>query len=330
MLLSATRIRELDGIAVVASATCYLDRWLLGASTTWPGSTRPRELTPPQPPDHEFDDQEGRMPIYYHGGVPGKRRRQTILPATKVKMNAVYNPDHVEKAIYYPDRVYLTTHLGAAMGYAARYIDRRARRSPGDVYQVEPIGTPEVDPDFAAQDGAFVMCREAVIIEVVERNVQLTLREQTRLAGPTILWPRGKPVYTDDGTLQLSDQMRAAGVRDDYVALLPKWIDLTEINSLGEIVSPRNFTKTATARDLLDIFSHLTWDNPTHQIRGAGHAFECVCGQRYDTTNSAAIHQAGEHLVVLQRHNIAARSRDLIDLLAERRPQRWAWLTHTK
>lgn len=59
---------------------------------------------------------------------------------------------------------------------------------PGDVYDIEPIGDVEADPDFLGcrcedylgplalgQPGTFGMCREARIIAVVETAVTLSV-----------------------------------------------------------------------------------------------------------------------------------------------------------
>ncbi|MRH91299.1 hypothetical protein GFY24_28300 [Nocardia sp. SYP-A9097] len=50
-----------------------------------------------------------------------------------------------------------------------------------------------------------------------------------------------------------------------------------------------------------------------------------MCGTRLDDAEAAAAHQIGDHLQILRRHNRAACSRELIDLVAERAPERWVW-----
>jgi len=79
--------------------------------------------------------------VYYHGGRPGMKAGQLILPPsiTGVRSQADYMPDHSCRK----DRVYVATAFDAACLYAGGYPHPRG----GCVYEVEPIGTLEPDPD---------------------------------------------------------------------------------------------------------------------------------------------------------------------------------------
>jgi hypothetical protein len=101
--------------------------------------------------------------VYYHGGVP-----------------------HMQK--YRPQLAYFTSHLGSARGYAARYVNRRRRRVPGDVYVVDLKGRAvEPDPDFHGPEttGVYVASSEIVTISaVVERGVSLARPRQDNRCMP--------------------------------------------------------------------------------------------------------------------------------------------------
>ena len=99
------------------------------------------------------------------------------------------------------------------------------------------VGEPRVffPGDYGALGDVFLMCTEARVTEVVERGVKLSIRGQNRCAWPHAFWEPGKPMYREDGTLVPSTQMAAAGVSDEYVVLLPNWIDITEIDGRGGI-----------------------------------------------------------------------------------------------
>jgi len=103
---------------------------------------------------------------YWHGGFPGLRPGDLILPATE--SGAVrtltawgslpgYDADHVR-----PDRVHLTTERASARVFAAAYPD-------GALYQVEPIGETEPDPD--APDEA-IRCERARVVTVYDPCVR--------------------------------------------------------------------------------------------------------------------------------------------------------------
>lgn len=82
------------------------------------------------------------MTGFYHGGAPGLRRGDWLLPPDKT--GAPCSSDYVaEDNPHRRDLVYVTTDRCAAFFYAAMY--------PGDpfghVYKVEPVGKIEPDPD---------------------------------------------------------------------------------------------------------------------------------------------------------------------------------------
>lgn len=95
------------------------------------------------------------MPIkYFHGGPRGLN---AILPPeqTKAASCASYGGHDVCRR----DRVYMTTIYEAAIIYAAMHPDGH-----GVVYQVEPIGEIEPDPDYKGREGESVCAPSAKIL----------------------------------------------------------------------------------------------------------------------------------------------------------------------
>lgn len=92
---------------------------------------------------------------YFHGGPRGIK---AVLPSidTGAASCASYGGDGVCRR----DRVYLTTIYEAAIIYAAMHPSGH-----GVVYEVEPIGDIEPDPDYMGRPGESVCCPSAKIIK---------------------------------------------------------------------------------------------------------------------------------------------------------------------
>jgi hypothetical protein len=269
---------------------------------------------------------------FYHGGVPEPEvQGRLLVSAARLGMKKSHENPMFAPPPYDPAHLYLTTHLGSALGFAARYRDAFGRTQPGDVYEVEPIGSVLPDPDYGLSD-VFWMCAQARIVRIARRGVQLSLREQSRHAWPYRRWDENSPVQSEDGTFQLSAEMRANGVTDEYAALLPKWLDPVEIGNSGRITSPTDRRQRANAVDLVEVFGdHL--DQSTHAITrtrlpNVAAPFVCTCGAEFAGYGQSALHQMGE----LQVHAVAyfnfGDPRDmeaLIAVLAQRSPERWSW-----
>lgn len=180
--------------------------------------------------------------------------------------------------------------------------------------------------------------RPVVVKEVVERRVLLTRREQNREAWPTQCFDAWTPVYASDGTVQISSEMRANGVTNEYVSLLPKWMDFCEFNNGGGIWQPGNPGVLATADEVLDILDHLHLDSSDHLIVGAfnrdliGHVVCSGCGKTFGRPKAklkkahvyaAAIHQAGDALRVIANFNGGLDG--YLHALRRRNPNRWKW-----
>lgn len=115
---------------------------------------------------------------YFHGGVRRLRASESVLPPrnTGAPSLASFGGDGVTRR----DRVYLTTDPDVAAFYALMF----PPRGKGWVYEVEPVGAIELDPDWLGEPGESIAVPFARVIRVVERDVRawhgLTARQATR------------------------------------------------------------------------------------------------------------------------------------------------------
>jgi hypothetical protein len=103
---------------------------------------------------------------FYHGGVRRLHRGGVLLPPcrTGAPSSSEYGAAHVHRR----DRVYLTPVLEHARFFALL----APPRGCGDVYEVEPLGELEPDPDYQGPpEGASVAVPMARVVRVVERRV---------------------------------------------------------------------------------------------------------------------------------------------------------------
>ncbi len=290
-----------------------------------------------------------RIGSFYHGGQPGLKCGDLIRSATDLGFHhygQTYIPrcDGDGPVEYDPSMVAITAHLGSARGYAARFINPNGVREPGDVYKVEPTGQLFADPDFRNAEGTYFLTdRPARIVSVVQRRVVLTRREQNEACWPYCWYHDDTVVYAKDGTVRASAQMRAQGVEDDYLQLLPKWMDRDEFGSGGAILAPKKWlgdeNRPASPAQVLRAFAHLHLDESLHVIvaskTSTGTTLRCGhCGQQFGENGratgldyaAACLHQAGPELIVIAKYNTGAVLGPLIEQLALRAPQRWEWV----
>jgi rifampin ADP-ribosylating transferase len=93
---------------------------------------------------------------YFHGGPRGFQPKALLLPPTLTHTKST--TDYVGKCVHRPDRVYVTTQYSAALLYAAAF-------NRGVIYEVEPVGDVEPDPDCTL-DGLSFQCERARIVKV--------------------------------------------------------------------------------------------------------------------------------------------------------------------
>jgi hypothetical protein len=97
--------------------------------------------------------------LYFHGGRPGLRPGMFILPPTITK--AASCSDYGAAEVHRRDRVYLCTKPEGALIYAVMHPSGR-----GEVYQAEPIGEVEADPDWSGPAGVSVQVPKARVLRV--------------------------------------------------------------------------------------------------------------------------------------------------------------------
>lgn len=95
---------------------------------------------------------------YYHGGPAGRQVGAFLLPPTATRARSL--AEFGAAAVCRRDRVYVTTDRNAALLYAAGH-----RR--GVIYEVEPVGTLEPDPDCNTP-GLSWQCERARVVRVIK------------------------------------------------------------------------------------------------------------------------------------------------------------------
>jgi hypothetical protein len=116
---------------------------------------------------------------WYHGGVPGLKRGDQILPPAVTGALSVADKSidaepefraRVE-AVHDPDVVYLAANPQAARLWASLHPAHGGKRRGGDLYEVRPDGSLGRDPDYLPDDNGSMTCCSATIIRVIERRV---------------------------------------------------------------------------------------------------------------------------------------------------------------
>ncbi|MBN7314137.1 hypothetical protein [Mycobacteroides abscessus] len=247
---------------------------------------------------------------------------------------------------YNVERLYLSKHYGSARGYASRFTHPDFRPEPGDVYEVEVTGPVEDDPDFRAAGVYAASADPAVVIRVVERGVSMTRREQNQACWPYRYYANWDPVHAEDGTVLASAQMRANGVTNDYLALLPKWMDVSEFGPRGTLRDltvpqlPGIEDTPATAEQVLDILGHVPIDRGPHVIAAVDDMrrapLHCTfCGIEFGEAGmismqeqfEACLHQTGDELIDICQFNCNQTLEPFVEALRRRNPGRWEWIS---
>lgn len=109
------------------------------------------------------------MTKYYHGG---RRGLTHLLPPSETGQRCANDYFNKNPMLARRDRVYITTDMHCAMLFAA--FDPSGK---GIVYEVEPIGDVEIDPDYLGEDKISFQCAEARIIRVAHKPTGLMLKK---------------------------------------------------------------------------------------------------------------------------------------------------------
>jgi hypothetical protein len=115
---------------------------------------------------------------WYHGGFPGLKRGQQILPPSVTGTISVADKslgddslrERVVK-VHDPALIYLTRDVADARFWASLAPAHGGKNRGGDVYEVTPDGPLVPDPDYLPKDGKSMACSSATITRIVERRV---------------------------------------------------------------------------------------------------------------------------------------------------------------
>ncbi len=155
---------------------------------------------------------------FWHGGIGGLAVGEEIIPPSDQGVGA---PAHsaLFMAEARADRVYFATDRELARVFAS--IAFRGQGA-GAVYRVQPIGNVLTDPDFPAVG---LHSRRALILDVEELTSPLTTEEEVRREAPYLTWDDGRPIYDEDGRIQVTWQMEQYGLtQEDLDRQLPPWL----------------------------------------------------------------------------------------------------------
>lgn len=116
---------------------------------------------------------------YYHGGAPGLTVGQRLLPPDQT--GAPSCSEYGGAAVHRRDRVYVATVFEAALIFAAGHPSQR-----GCVYECEPVGALEPDPDCDLP-GLSWQCEAARIVRVHKVKPKRLAQVRRVAFGPPIL-----------------------------------------------------------------------------------------------------------------------------------------------
>ncbi|WP_460965025.1 hypothetical protein [Pedococcus soli] len=119
-----------------------------------------------------------------------------------------------------PKRVYVTTDRDLGRMFASLALTGDG--SGGDLYNVEPTGPLEPDPDYPDLDVSF-SSESAVIVSVVERSVRMSDAQQVQAEAPFLHWDDGSPMYDHGGYLTVSPQGAQYGLTAEFLRSLGRW-----------------------------------------------------------------------------------------------------------
>ena len=124
------------------------------------------------------DEADNAEKVYYHGGLPGRTRGTFLLPPnfTKVRSMARLIKEEADGVVLREDRVFVTTSRNAALMFASGW-----RR--GVIYEVEPIGLLEPDPD-CSMPGLSWQCEKARVLRIIKPKPADIAMARSALAAP--------------------------------------------------------------------------------------------------------------------------------------------------
>lgn len=114
------------------------------------------------------------MTTYWHGGRPGRQRGAYILPPSTTGVPSC--SEYGAAGVHRMDRVYITTIRAAALLFAAGVKN-------GVIYECEPLGNLEPDPDCDTP-GLSYQCEKARVIRCIKPSARDVALARAALSAP--------------------------------------------------------------------------------------------------------------------------------------------------
>lgn len=182
------------------------------------------------------EKRESARERYWHGGRAGLEPGTILVPRAVAEREGA-DLSHYNMQPGYglgvtdAERVYFSSSRELARAFAGRIQTLDPETGVivehGALYDVEPIGDIEEDPDFERVSWCAPRAR---VISVEESDVRLTPYEITRRTGPHTSWRDGSPVYTPEGHYIPSPEQKAAPLHPVF-SLLHRWTPVEFINA---------------------------------------------------------------------------------------------------
>lgn len=274
----------------------------------------------------------------FHVGAPRIQVKGVLLPASRLGLRVDYSkPAFASGSITYdPSKVYVTTDVDIATGYAARYVDPVTGQVGGGwVYEVATTEPPVSDPDSWTFPDACLMANKARVLRVVKRNVRMTRPEQVRLAHRYLAWDNDLPMYDEDGFMRPSPQMQDHGVTTPMLRSYVRWLPVEVIGAEGKFV-PSLDAQRGSIFLIEDMYARIPalTSPPEHPIqRDASGRLSCAtCDEPQHTPLAAARHQLSDVLCRMFELGTGPKGlpvliRELAKHGASNHPSHWAWFS---
>lgn len=175
---------------------------------------------------------------FWHGGTPGMQPGSLLLSRMAAEASGTDLTRYAIQTGYgegvtSPERVYFSSDREFARAFAALNVTHDPVTGvvvqTGTLYEVEPLGPVEHDPDFA--NGGVSWCAPtARVLAIEEPDVLLDPYAVTETIGPYMAWSDGSPIYTRAGQILPSPEQKAARSHPMLQALIP-WTPVHFINS---------------------------------------------------------------------------------------------------
>jgi hypothetical protein len=181
---------------------------------------------------------------YYHGGAPELSVGDRIVPRKD-------HPEWREYPVGYANEtmpefgeykaVALTTDVEIARAYASQYVRPDAHRVPGQVYEVRPLGTVAVDPNFVHSFPEMVACQEGAEIVAVHDVVDIETNPRASvkaLAKHLVNIWTGQPLYDEHGFIRLTEGLEAEGFTREDLRRLGPWAPYQYASKFTRFLEP--------------------------------------------------------------------------------------------